>query len=133
MKTPRSLVNMSTKHIRIAELAKEDKGRKFFSIVHLLTENALYEAFKSLRKDASVGVDGVTYEGYAADVTGNIHRLHDRMKKGQYRAEPLRRKDSRNKLPSVLSSSRLEASQISDNGYYVNQGPRTLLTRGILV
>jgi len=82
---------MSTKYIRIAELAKEDKGRKFFSIAHLLTENALYEAFKSLRKGASVGVDGVTYEGYAADVTGNIHRLHDRMKKGQYRAEPLRR------------------------------------------
>jgi len=91
MKTPRSLVNVSTKHIRIAELAREDKGRKFFSIAHLLTENALYEAFKSLRKDAGVGVDGVTYKGYAADVTGNIRRLHDRMKKGQYRAEPLRR------------------------------------------
>jgi hypothetical protein len=40
MKTPRSLVNMSTKHVRIAELAKEDKGRKFFSVAHFLTEAA---------------------------------------------------------------------------------------------
>jgi RNA-directed DNA polymerase len=91
MKTPRSLVNMSTRHIRIAELAKEDKGRKFFSIAHFLTQNALYEAFESLRKDASAGVDGITYAEYETNVWGNIQKLHDRMKKGQYRAQPLRR------------------------------------------
>jgi RNA-directed DNA polymerase len=91
MRTLRSLVNMSTKHNRIAELAKEDKGRKFFSIAHFLTENALYEAFESLRKDASAGVDGITYAEYEADVRENIRKLHDRMKKGQYRAQPLRR------------------------------------------
>ncbi len=91
MKTPRSLVNMSTRHIRIAELAKEDKGRKFFSIAHLLTQNALYEAFESLRRDASAGVDGVTCEEYEVDVWGNIQRLHERMRKEQYRAQPLRR------------------------------------------
>jgi retron-type reverse transcriptase len=91
MKALRSLVNMSTKHIRIAQLAKEDKGRKFFSIAHFLTQNALYEAFRSLRKYATAGVDGVTYKEYEADVRGNIQRLHARLKKGQYRAEPLRR------------------------------------------
>jgi hypothetical protein len=46
---------------RLTELAKEDSGRKFFSIAHYLTAETLYEAFKSLRKDASAGVDGVTY------------------------------------------------------------------------
>jgi len=51
---------MSPEHIRIAELAKEDKERKFSSIAHLLTVEALHEAFKDLRKDASAGVDGVT-------------------------------------------------------------------------
>ena len=59
MRASRSLVNMSTKHTRIAELAKEDKGRKFFSIAHFLTQNALYEAFKSLRKDASAGEESL--------------------------------------------------------------------------
>jgi hypothetical protein len=41
---------------RLTELAKEDSGRKFFSIAHYLTPETLYEAFKSLRKDASAGV-----------------------------------------------------------------------------
>ena len=82
---------MSTGRIRIAELAKEDKERKFFSIAHLLTADALYEAFESLRKDASVGVDRVTYAGYQVDAWENIQKLHDRLKKGQYRAQPLRR------------------------------------------
>ncbi len=91
MRAPRSLVSMSTKHIRIAELAKEDKGRKFFSIAHLLTQDALYEAFESLRKDAGAGVDGVTYAEYETDVWGNIQKLHERMNQGQYRAQPLRR------------------------------------------
>jgi len=91
MRALRSLVNMSTKHIRIAELAKEDKGRKFFSIAHFLTQNALYEAYESLRKGASAGVDGVTYEEYKTGVLENIQKLHERMKRGQYRAQPLRR------------------------------------------
>jgi RNA-directed DNA polymerase len=82
---------MSTGHIRIAELAKEDKGRQFFSIAHLLTVDALYEAFENLRKEASAGVDRVTYAGYAVDAWENIQKLQDRLKKGQYRAQPLRR------------------------------------------
>jgi RNA-directed DNA polymerase len=91
MKARRSLVNMSTKHIRIAELAREDKGRKFYSIAHFLTQDALYEAFQSLRRDAKAGVDGITYAEYEKDVWGNIQKLQDRMKRGQYRAQPLRR------------------------------------------
>jgi RNA-directed DNA polymerase len=91
MTIPRNRGSMSTGIIRIAELAKEDKGRKFFSIAHLLTPDALYRAFDSLRKDAGVGVDGVTYAGYQVDAWENILKLHDRVIKGQYRAQPLRR------------------------------------------
>jgi len=57
MTGPRNRTIMFTRHIRIAELAKEDKGRQFYSIAHLLTVDALYEAFESLRKDAGAGVD----------------------------------------------------------------------------
>jgi len=91
MTIPRNCISMSTKYIRIAELAKKDKGLKFFSIAHLLTQDALYEAFESLRKDASAGVDGVTYAAYEVDAWENIRKLHDRLKSGQYRAQPLRR------------------------------------------
>lgn len=82
---------MSTGRIRIAELAKEDKERKFYSIAHFLTTDALYEAFEGLRKEAKAGVDHVTYAGYQVDAWENILKLHDRLKRGQYRAQPLRR------------------------------------------
>jgi RNA-directed DNA polymerase len=55
---------MSTKLDRITELAKEDPKRQFYSIAHMITPEALYAAFRGLRKKASAGVDGVTYEGY---------------------------------------------------------------------
>ena len=82
---------MSPEHIRIAELAKEDRERKFSSIAHLRTAEELHEAFKNLRKDASAGVDRVTYAEYAAKVGENLQELHDRLKRGKYRAQPLRR------------------------------------------
>jgi len=78
-------------HSRLAELAKEDPERKFFSIAHLLTPQALYQAFLSLRKDASAGVDRVTYADYGKQAHQNIEELHDRLKSKTYRVQPLRR------------------------------------------
>ena len=82
---------MSTQIDRISELAKEDPKRQFFSIAHLITPEALYAAFQGLRKKASAGVDGVTYEKYEKDAARNIQQLHGRLKEGKYRAQPLRR------------------------------------------
>jgi retron-type reverse transcriptase len=76
---------------RIAELAKEDPERKFCSIAHLLTPEALYEAFLSLRKDASAGVDHVTYRDYEEQAKQKVQELHERLKSKTYRALPLRR------------------------------------------
>jgi len=82
---------MSTDINRIAELAKEDPKRQFHSIAHLLTVAKLEEAFRSLRKDASAGIDGVTYEQYEMNVEEKIRQLHQRLKEGKYQAQPLRR------------------------------------------
>jgi RNA-directed DNA polymerase len=82
---------MSTELDRIAELAREDGQRQFFSIAHLLTPEALYRAFKALRKEASAGVDGVTYAEYATNAQQNVQELHERLKGKRYRAQPLRR------------------------------------------
>ena len=82
---------MSTKLTRIAELAKQNRKLKFFSIAHLLTVEAMEQAFLSLRKEASAGVDGVTYAQYREQERGNLERLHERLKSGHYRAQPLRR------------------------------------------
>ena len=82
---------MSTQIDRISELAKEDPKRQFLSIAHLITPEALYAAFRGLRKKASAGVDGVTYQKYEKDAARNIQQLHERLKGDKYRARPLRR------------------------------------------
>jgi group II intron reverse transcriptase/maturase len=82
---------MSTEVNRISKLAKEDPKRQFTSIAHFLSPLALYSAFKRLRKNASAGVDGVTYREYQKDAWKNIQKLHDRLRNKQYRAQPLRR------------------------------------------
>lgn len=82
---------MSTKLDRLTELAKEEPKRQFFSIAHLITPETLYAAFRSLRKDASAGMDGVTYEEYQQDAERKIQELYQRLKDGKYQAQPLRR------------------------------------------
>jgi group II intron reverse transcriptase/maturase len=82
---------MSTALSRLSELATADKTTRFLSIAHQLTPEALMAAFDGLRKDASAGVDEVTYREYEQDVWGNIPRLHHRLVSHQYRAQPLRR------------------------------------------
>ena len=82
---------MSTALSRLSELAKADKKTRFLSMAHLLTPAALMAAFDGLRKDASAGVDEVTYREYAQDVERNILTLHHRLVSHQYRAQPLRR------------------------------------------
>src|SRR5215468_3261657 len=82
---------MSTQLDRLTELAKEDPKRQFYSIAHMITFGALYAAFRGLRKKASSGVDGVTYEEYERDVARNLQTLYERLKNGKYQAQPLRR------------------------------------------
>src|ERR1700675_2316568 len=76
---------------RIAELARQDAGRKFYSIAHLLTKEALWEPFDNLRKDAAAGVDGVTYADYEEHLVENLFKLHEKLTSKTYRAQPLRR------------------------------------------
>lgn len=76
---------------RIAELARQDAGRKFYSIAHFLSTEALWEAFDKLRKDAAAGVDGVTYADYEEHLVENLIKLHEKLKSKSYRAQPLRR------------------------------------------
>ena len=82
---------MCTDIDRISTLAKEDPQRQFFSIAHLLTIGELYVAFLGLRKEASAGIDGVTYEEYEKDDWENLRKLHQRLVDGTYQAQPLRR------------------------------------------
>ncbi len=47
--------------------------------------------FHRLRKDAAVGVDGVTKEAYGKELDSNLADLHERLRSKRYRHQPLRR------------------------------------------
>ena len=49
------------------------------------------EQFARLRKDASAGVDHVTYRDYEEQAKQKVQELHERLKSKTYRALPLRR------------------------------------------
>ena len=86
----RFLPGMSPGLVRVAEAAKQNPGR-LLSLVHHIDVPALKRAYKRIRNDAAVGVDGVTKEQYGKDLEGNLKDLHQRMKTMRYRHQPLRR------------------------------------------
>jgi RNA-directed DNA polymerase len=76
--------------LRVAERAKQDPNTRFSSLAHLLDVEALERSFRRIRKDAAVGIDGTTKEQYEQDLHGNLAALHERMKAGSYRHQPIR-------------------------------------------
>jgi group II intron reverse transcriptase/maturase len=80
-----------TKLHRISELAKENPTLQFTSLAHLLNVELLGDAYRRLRKDASPGVDGLTAQEYEQDLERNLQDLHQRLREGHYRAQPVRR------------------------------------------
>jgi len=76
---------------RVRQVASRDKEVRFTALLHHVTVELLGEGFKALRREAAPGVDGMTWEAYAADLEGNLQELHDRLHRGAYRAKPSRR------------------------------------------
>ena len=82
--------NMSTGLTRVMERAQQDPHRRLRSLAHHLDVEALRRAYGRLRRDAAVGVDGVTKEQYGQNLEENLEDLHRRLKENKYRHQPLR-------------------------------------------
>jgi group II intron reverse transcriptase/maturase len=82
---------VSTKLQQIAEQAKRDPERVFTSLMYLVDEEFLKEAYRETRKDAAPGLDGVTAQEYAENLDENLQKLSERMRAGQYRAPAVKR------------------------------------------
>lgn len=76
---------------RVQEVAQAKAQERFTSLAHLLTEEALTRSFRGLRADAAPGVDGQTKASYGEHLEHNVHALHQRLKAGRYRAQPVLR------------------------------------------
>ncbi len=82
---------VSPKLFKVVERAKRDPEVSFLNLAHLLDEEALGHAYDRLRKDAAVGVDGITKEQYGQELSGNLRSLHERLRTMRWRHQPIRR------------------------------------------
>ena len=77
---------------RIRQAASRDKQLRLTTLWHhVYNIEHLRKAYLSLKRNASPGVDGETWRHYGEDLEGNLQDLADRLKRGAYRAKPVRR------------------------------------------
>ena len=76
---------------RVRQAAIRNKKERFSALFHHITVERLRDSFFKIKKDATPGVDGVTWEQYEQSLEGNLQDLHSRLHKGAYRATPSRR------------------------------------------
>src|SRR5205823_4185146 len=91
--TAQTVGDMSPGLLKVMERAKRDPKVRFTSLAHLLDEQALGRAYDRLRKEAAVGVDGITKEQYGQELEQNLRELHGQMRTMSYRHQPIRRVD----------------------------------------
>ena len=83
---------MSSAWDRIRQAAKTDKERRFTTLLHhVYNIETLREAYFSLKREAAPGVDGETWQTYGEQLEANLKDLSDRLRRGAYRAKPVRR------------------------------------------
>jgi RNA-directed DNA polymerase len=76
----------------VRQAARRDKKARFTALLHHVTPNLLWESFCQLKREASPGVDGVTWSEYGDEgLRDRIDDLHDRVHRGAYRAKPSKR------------------------------------------
>jgi RNA-directed DNA polymerase len=77
---------------RIGEVARRDKKVRFTALMHHVYDlDTLREAYFGLKRDAAAGVDGETWREYGEQLEENLEDLSERLKRGAYRAKPVRR------------------------------------------
>jgi RNA-directed DNA polymerase len=77
---------------RVRQAASKDKKLRFTArLHHIYNLETLRMAYFSLKKQAAPGVDGETWRNYGETLEDNLQDLSHRLKRGAYRAKPVRR------------------------------------------
>jgi len=84
-------IDASQARERIRQAAKSNQKEKFTALLHHVTTQALEDAFRAIARNASAGIDGVTWRDYEADLGRKLEALRARVQSGAYRATPSRR------------------------------------------
>jgi group II intron reverse transcriptase/maturase len=89
---------------RVRQAAQKDRGLRLNALWHHVYDiDRLREAYFGLERKSAPGVDGETWQHYREELEGNLQDLSERLKRGAYRAKPVRRafvpKDDGRKRP----------------------------------
>jgi len=77
---------------RVRQAAQRDKGLRFTTLWHhVYGVDRLRGAYLALKREAAPGIDGETWTQYGRDLEDNLQDLSDRLRRGAYRAKPVRR------------------------------------------
>ena len=75
----------------VRQAARKRKQERFTALLHHLSVGLLRDSFYALKRQASPGVDGVTWQEYQTGLEDRLVDLHNRVHRGAYRAQPSRR------------------------------------------
>ena len=73
---------------RVRQAARRNTTMRFTNLMHHVTPGKLDDAYRSLKRTAAAGVDGVTWEEYGEQLAERLTDLHRRVHDGRYRALP---------------------------------------------
>jgi len=77
---------------RVRQAARRDRKLRFTALLHHIYDlDMLRTAYLGLKREAAPGVDGETWRHYGEALEENLQDLADRLKRGAYRAKPVRR------------------------------------------
>jgi RNA-directed DNA polymerase len=77
---------------RVRHVAKTDRKTRFTALLHHIDDiDRLRAAYFALKRDAAPGVDGETWRHYGETLEDHLQDLAGRLKRGAYRAKPVRR------------------------------------------
>ncbi len=72
-------------------LARNEPEAVFTSLVHRIDLHMLKQSFRQVRRSKSCGVDRMTAKEYAEHRDANLYNLLQRLRRGQYVAQPVKR------------------------------------------
>jgi RNA-directed DNA polymerase len=77
---------------RVRQAAKRGKRLQFTALLHhVYATERLRAAYFALKREAAAGVDGETWRHYGEALGANLQDLSGRLRRGAYRAKPVRR------------------------------------------
>ena len=77
---------------RVRQAARRDRKLRFTALLHhIYSLETLRAAYFDLKREAAPGVDGETWRHYGETLEDNLQDLTGRLKRGAYRAKPVRR------------------------------------------